>query len=148
MRFLVADDCRSPAIRLHNSSLRNGLDSVVSSFAMNVGLQEAQQPLHCRIAKENYIVDATQGRHELGAIRSGQYRTARSLQTRNRSIVVHGDDKPVRHVGSALQIAHVPDVEQIEAAVGESDRATLRAIACNRCDKLGFAEYLPHTPDP
>ena len=52
--------------------------------------------------------------------------------------------EPVGLGGGALQVAHVADVQQVEAAVGERDRPPGRAIARDGVDELG----LPQTDDP
>jgi hypothetical protein len=46
--------------------------------------------------------------------------------------------------GRAAQMAHVPDVQEIEASVGECDSASCGSVAGDRFDELWFRENLPH----
>ena len=81
-------------------------------------------------------MDAAQGGDELGAIRGGQNRPPGALQAGDGPIVVHRDDQPIGFSGRALQIPHVPDMQQIEAAVRKRNRLSRRTLARNRVDKL------------
>ena len=115
---------------------------------MNVRLQQAQQSLHGRIIEQNDVVDTTQGCDELGTIRSGEDRTPRPFESGHRSIVVHRDNETVRHFCRALQVPDMADVQQIEAAVGEGNRAAVLAIARDGRHKLALVYYSSQTLAP
>ena len=74
------------------------------------------------------VVDAAQRGDELGAIGGRHDRPARPLQRRDRRIVVDRDDEAIGFARGRLQVADVADVQQVEAAVGERDRAPGRAV--------------------
>jgi len=46
------------------------------------------------------------------------------------------------------QVAHVSDVQHIEAAVGKRKRAARCAIGSDQVAQLAFAYDLPHDPSP
>ena len=103
---------------------------------MDVGLQQPQQPLDRQVVEHDDVVDAAEGGDELRAIGGGLHRTPFALQRSHRRIVVHRDNQPVAFGRRALQIAHVADVQEVEAAVGERERPPGRAIARDGFDKF------------
>ena len=105
---------------------------------MHVGLHQQQQPLDVRIAEDDDVVDAAQRGDELGAIGRRQDRTARALQPGHRPIVVDRDDQAIGFGRRALQIPHVPDVQEVEAAVRERDGLARRSVARDRRDQFRF----------
>ena len=84
----------------------------------------------------NWAVMSGTWRDQLGAIRRLQDRPARTLAA-GYGIVVDGDNQPIRLLRRSLQVSHVADVQQIEAAVGERDRQPAAAI------RLGLRSQLP-----
>ena len=132
MILRVADDRDAAAVGEHRLALGHGLGRVVGAFAVHVGLQQAQQPVHVGIGKQHDVVDALERRHHLGAIGRAQNRAAGTLQPTHRPIVVDRDDEPIGLRLRIGEIAHVPDVQDIETAVRKRDGAAFGAFSVNR----------------
>ena len=129
-------------------ALGHGVDGVVGALAVHVG-QQREQRAHGRLGEDDDVVHAAQRRHELGAVGRRQDGPARALQRPHRRVVVDGDDQPVGLRRGALEIADVADVQQVEAAVGERDRAPRRAVARDRVDAARrVSESTPSVPAP
>jgi hypothetical protein len=107
---------------------------------MDIRLQPQEQALHGAIAEHDDIVDEAESVDQLRAVRGGQDRPPLPLQRAHRLVVVDRDDQSIRFGRAAAQIANVPDVQQVEATVGERNRAAGRAIARNRNGKLPFEQ--------
>ena len=60
MALGVADDCRTPAVCLHDRTLRNSVDGVIGAFAVHVGFEQRQEPTDVRVAKDDHVGDAAQ----------------------------------------------------------------------------------------
>ena len=97
-----------------------------------------------RLGKDHDVVDAAQRGDELRAMLGGQNRPALPLQRLHRGIVVDRDDEQVGLLRGGLEIAHVADVQQVEAAVGERDRAAGRARRRDAVDERVAREDLTH----
>ena len=95
VRLRIADD-RGPApVRADDVAFGHRVEGVVRALAVNVRPDQRQQPLHGLIVEDDDVVDAADGRHELGAVGRRQDRPARPLEPAHRSIAVDGDDEPV-----------------------------------------------------
>ena len=96
-------------------------------------------------AREKHdVVDPAERRDEFRTIGPRQHRPALSLEAAHRRVVVDGHDEAVCFGGRALQVAHVADVEQVEAAVRERDGAPGGAVARRRLEEL--ADAVTHRP--
>ena len=86
------------------------------------------------------MVDRGQGGEHLGALAGTQDGPAGSLQAPHGGVVVQPDDQHVAERARRGEIAHVPGMEQVEAAVGEDDAgargtavaSTARSVAASR----------------
>ena len=144
----IADDRRPSAELGHDRTLGHGVDGVVGAFAVHVRRDETQQPLDVRVGEHDDVVDAAEGGDELGALRRRQDRTPFTFQRRDRCIVVDRDDQAIGFLGGGLQVAHVADVQQIEAAVRKGDRLPRRAITRGSRGMALFQQRQPtiHVP--
>jgi hypothetical protein len=115
----VADDRDPAAIRLHNVALGDGLRCVIRPFAVHIRLEREQQRANGRLRKNDDQVDGTQRRYELGPVFGSENRPLLTLQGPHRLIVVDRDDQHIGFLCRGLEIADVPDVQDVEAAVGE-----------------------------
>ena len=107
---------------------RHGLDGVVGALAVHIGLDRLKHVPDRLATEDHHVVHAPDGRDELRAVERRHDRAAGSLQPVHRGIVIHGHDEAVGLSGGALQVAHVPDVEDVEAAVRERHGSTRGAI--------------------
>ena len=64
------------------------------------------------------------------------------FQPRHRIVVVHGHNEPIGFRGRALQISHVPDMQQIEAAIRKRDRPPRGADRRDESHQSEFAAHL------
>ncbi len=145
MRLRVADDGRAAAVGEDNAPLGHRLDGVVGALAVHVRAQQHQQPLDRLIPKDHHVVDPTERTDQFGAVLGRQDRPPAPFQQGHRPIVVHRHDEPIGLRRRSLQISHVADVQQIEAAVRERDRAAALAIARHRFHQLRLGQDDTHT---
>ena len=127
MVFLVADDGRSSAVGLDDRALGNRVDGVVGALAVHVRLQQPQQPFDGRIGEHDHVVDAAQGRHELGAFCCGHHRTRPgpfNAATERSSLTA-----TIRRSASRLRPA---DSGRGRRAAGRSSRSRTRSSAPRR----------------
>ena len=144
MAFFVADDRRSAAVRLARPRVpgptRPCSRCPCSGRPASAAAAAARRSDRRRRPRSRRHARPRRARPDRRPAGSA----ARSLQGRHRSIVVHRDDQPIGFGRRALQVAHVADVQQIEAAVGERDPASRGAIARHRLDELGLRKNLSH----
>ncbi len=133
----VADDGGAAAIGQHDRAFGNGLDRVVRALAVHVGFQTGQQVADRVVVEHHDVVDPAQRRHQFGARLLVQDGTALAFQPPHRRIAVDGDHQPVGFGGGGLQIADVPDVQEIEDPVGKRDRAARRTVGPQRLFDVG-----------
>ena len=145
MALGVADDGRAAAVRLDDRTLGNGLDGVVGAFAVDVGLDPAQQAFDVVVGKRHDVIDRVERRDDLGPLGRRHHRPPRPLQPCDRCVLVHGDDEAIGFGGRALQVPHVADVQHIEAAVGERNRAPRGAVVRDGLHQLGLAQHPSHS---
>ena len=75
---------------------------------------------HADGGKDRDVIDARERRQHLGAIGFPIERPRGALERADGVVAIHGHGQDVAERAGGLQIAHVADVEQIEAAVGEN----------------------------
>ena len=81
-----------------------------------------------RLLEDHDVVDHPERGQNLGPLRGGLHRPAAPLQRRHRAVGVDGDEQAVGFRGGPPQVADVPDVQEIEAPVGERDGAPGGAV--------------------
>jgi hypothetical protein len=115
---------------------------------MDVRLDQVQQAIDRPIGKQHDVVHAAQGRNHFRTGVAVHHGPALTLQRPHRPIVVDGDDQPVCFAGGAGDVANVPDVEYVEAAVGERNRSSGAPVPGDRVDERVFRENAPHVRHP
>ncbi len=88
------------------------------------------------LGKQDDVVHGAERGDQLRAGGAGQDRPARSLQRAHRVIVVDGDDQAIGFARGAVEVAHVADVQEVETAVGERDRAPGAAVGGDERDQF------------
>ena len=97
---------------------------------MDVGAQGEQEFVDGRLVEDYDVVNGAQGRDRLGALAFGDEGAALALDMAHLLVAVYADDEEVAEVASAFEVADVPDVQEVEAAIGEDD--TRAVLARNR----------------
>ena len=77
------------------------------------------------LVERNHIVDALEARQDLCSILFRLHRTRRPLQSTNRVIAVDTHHQQIAHPPCLLEVANVPDVQEIETPVRENDAGAL-----------------------
>jgi hypothetical protein len=144
MLLLITDDDRPAAVRLNDPPFRDRVDSVIGTLAMDIGLEQQEQPLNGRIAEDDDIVNAAEGRQDLGAFGGWHEGASRTLQPHDVLIVVHGNDQAVGFGRRTPQIPDVPDVQKIETSVGKGQATACQPILPNDLDQLRFLANSSH----
>src|SRR5260370_28120792 len=124
MSFRIADDGGPDAETCRAGALRHGLGGVVGAFGMNVRAQRFEKGFHVGFVKDNNEVDGTESSDELRTGLLIEDRAVRSLECANAAIRIDSDDKDIALAARSFQIAYVPDVERVEAAVSKNDALT------------------------
>ena len=118
---------------------------VVGAFAVDVGLDPAQQPFDGVVGEGHDVIDGAEGRDDFGALARGHGRPPRPFQPCDGCVLVHRDNQAIGFGGRALQVSHVADVQQIEAAIGKRNRAPRGAIVRDGVHQLGLAQHPSHS---
>jgi hypothetical protein len=132
----VSHDRRAPSVGGDDAAFRNGVDGVVSAFAVDVRLYQLQQALDRRVTKNDDVVNAAQRGDELGAFLRRKDGPAFAFQSGDRSIVVDRNNQAIGFRGCRVKIPDVADMQEIETAVRKRHRSTGRAVARDGFDKF------------
>ena len=86
------------------------------------GRRRSSSGPHREVAEEHDVVHAPQRVHQFGALGLADDRPIGALELPHRRVVVDRDDEHVGFLRGALQVPEMPDVQQVEHAVGQRDR--------------------------
>ena len=125
--FGSPDDRHPAAVRAHDVPLGDGVGRVVGALAVNVGPQRAEQARDVVLVEDDDVVHGAQGGHEQRAVLRRHHRPPLALQAAHGRVAVDADHEHVGLGPGCLEIAHVSDVQDVEAAVGEGHRLPLAA---------------------
>src|SRR5947209_6253978 len=141
MILRVADDADAPAVGVYHVAFGDVLLRVVRPFGVDVGAKGQKEFGDGRLVEDYDVVNGAQGRDRLGALAFGDEGTVIALEASHLLVAVYADDEEVAEAARAFEVADVPDVQQIEAAVGEDDaRAVLARNRHARYQAIAF-EY-------
>lgn len=143
----IAHNFYSPATGDHFVALGNGLGGVIGAFRMHVRSDLANDRANIRFRENNHGIDIGQGGQNFGAFIGRHQGAAFTFQRADGSIGVDGHNQFPTQLFGGAQIAHMSDVQQIEAAIGQSygiagaapfRNLLLQFIACENlfCDCL------------
>src|SRR5918911_669768 len=127
MFLRVADDHHAPAIGSYHIALRNGLLRVVCALGVNVRADGTEQRLDGRLCEDRDEIYGAQAGDYFGALAFGDERASLPFLSTHLGVRVDRDDQQIAQGASAFQVAYVPDVQEVEAAVGKNDPRTLPA---------------------
>jgi len=97
--------------------------SPVTALDQHVGLQESDEIVRGVLGEYRHIIDHFQCGDDLAPIARRYQRASGPFQPSYRGIAVESDNERVTQSPGGTQIADVPGVQQIEAAIGEYDPA-------------------------
>jgi len=136
MIFRVAHDGDADSETRRRSALRNRLGRIVGPFRVDIGTKCFEQGLHVRFVKKYDVVDRPQGGNKLRTRLLIEDRAAGSLECANAAIHIDADGENVALAASSFQVADVPDVKRVEAAVRKSDPLAASLVIGKFCAKL------------
>lgn len=142
MRLGVADDANLAAQGLHHFALGDCLLGVVGTFAMNMRPQVAQNRLGGEVIKNHNVVHALDCRHQLRARFGGKQRPAFAFQVSNGPVTVYSHHEHIALLLRSLEIANVPNVEQVKTSVGKNDALPFPAPTLAPAGKFGACNQL------
>src|SRR5216683_1066008 len=102
-------------------ALRDRFRRIVGAFDVDIGAQRLQQGFHVRLVKDGDVVHGAEGSHQFRARILRQNRPARTFEGPFTGIGIDRNDEDISFPASALEIAHMARVKQVEAAVREHD---------------------------
>src|SRR5712692_6685615 len=109
-------------------AFRYALCRVIRAFGVDVGPQLLQERFDVGLGEEHDVVYAAERRNELRARVFIENRPAGPLQVARAGISVHANDQNIAFAARAFEIADVPDVQRIEAAVREDDAPAMALV--------------------
>ena len=127
MVFGIAHDRNLSATGNHHVPLWYVFRRVISAFGVNVRTDQANQVPYVWSVKYNHCVHVSEGSQNLGALVVGNTGPAIAFQGAYARVRINGHKKfPAQLLGRA-QITHMPNMQQIKAAVGKHNLVALGA---------------------
>src|SRR5450755_97047 len=131
----VGNEAHGAAIRLYHLRLWQAAGigrailgtRVVAALYINSGLQQFDQRTRRWFAEDCYIVNIRKRGQNFGPLVLGYQRTTSSLEQARALIAVQAQHQEITERPRLLQVAHVAQVDQIEAAIGK-DAALTRLL--------------------
>ena len=125
----IADDSYADAEASGDSALGDGIGGVVGALGVDVGTQVVEELLDVGLAEKHDVIDSAESGDQRGSGGLWKNWAAGPFQGANAGIGIHGDDQEVAFAARAFEIADVPDVQGVEAAVGEDNFAAVALVA-------------------
>ena len=119
--FRIADDLHSPPTLSDGIAFRDGLDSVVCAFCLDVRTNLANDRAYVEFRKNHDRVNIGKGCHDLRPLVFRHYGPPLSFKSPDRIIGVDGHNELSTERLRAMQIAYVAHVQQIEIPVSQRD---------------------------
>ncbi len=117
----IADDFDATTISPNFLALGNVVARIVRALGLHVGMELGNQSAHIRLVENYDSIDIGEGCENFRAFAGRHGRPAFALKATHTVIGVDGDNKLATQRPRAAQIPDVPDMQQIEAAVGQDD---------------------------
>ena len=92
---------------------------------MHVVRHQPDQLVRRLLGEEGHGIDAFERGQHLRAFLSRNQRTARALQGAHRFVTVQAHDQAIAKRARLLKVARVPNMQEVEAPVGEDDALPL-----------------------
>jgi len=107
---------------------------------VDIRFEKYQQPTWIRVTKDNHVVHAAHRGDELGSLARRKHGSPGTFETRDRQVVVDGDNQSICFGRGALQVPDVADVQQVETAVGERERTSSLTVARDSRQEICLGE--------
>ena len=117
----VAADMGAAAVGGDKIALGNRLGGVVGSLGVNVRAETIEEPAHMLASEDHDEINGSQAGDQLRSLGLGKEGAARALEPADGGVRVDPHDEEISLAAGVLQVAEVPDVEQVEGAIGEHD---------------------------
>src|SRR5207249_3273549 len=132
MAFQIGNETDSTAIGQHG--WRFGQAAGIESFAMRTSIvtaldvdgraQQVNEIVGSAFGKDGHIINAGQGRENFSAFHFWDQRSTCSFELAHTLVTIEAKDQKIPQAARVLQIAHMTQVEQVKAAVGEDSTFT------------------------
>ena len=97
------------------------LGTVITAFDVDIRPHRREKSMRPGLGEDDDGIDASQRGKDGGPLLLIDQRSPRTLEFTDGSVAVQADDKEVAKLPGALEITHMPEVQQIEAPVGGHD---------------------------
>jgi hypothetical protein len=104
-----------------------GLGSVVTTLDIDVGLHGGEKTVRAFLGENDDGVDAGEGGEDGGPLPLRDEGSVWAFELLNGTVTIQAHDKEITEFFGALQIAHMAEVDQVEAPVGGDDPVALAA---------------------
>ena len=127
MVFGVADDGDASAVRAHHFAFGHGDCGVLRALGVDVAANGKEQRINRHLGKDRNEINCTQRYDNVRTPALRNERAARTFQLSHLSVRVDADDEQVAESARRFKVTDVPDVQDIEAAVGKDDACAMFA---------------------
>jgi len=124
MVFGIADNDDAPSAGFDLSALGNTLRGIVGSLGVKVRADFQDEGAHIGLGKNDDGIDGGESGQNLGPFISWNHRAALAFERTDGIIRIDRHNNLAAEFAGGVEIAHMADVQQIEAAVGQRDAST------------------------
>ena len=108
----------------------------IAAFHKNVWEQSGDGALWRKIVENHHAIDAFKRGQNFRALPFGNHRATLAFELFDAGIAVQTDDQRVTQAAGMFEAADVAGMQQVEAAVGEHDAATVAFVAAKPQNRL------------
>jgi hypothetical protein len=119
--FRIADDRNTPSALGNYITLGNGISRVVGTLGLNVRSNFANDRAHVELRKNHHRIHVGQRGDNFGALIFRHHRPPCALKRVHRFVGIDSYYKLSAQRLRSSQVAHVPDMQEIESAVRQRD---------------------------
>lgn len=121
------------------------IDRVIAALYVDIRAKRLDQPICGWFGEDDNVIDAFKSGDEFGAFLFRQDRTTQTLAIGRRCVIVDPDDQHVSELSCRLQVAQMPDMQEIEMSVGQNDPMAGVGVTAPDLLKLVNLNNLSHT---
>src|SRR5712692_6919878 len=125
--FGIPDNCHAHPKPCGEFALGNRVGGVVRALGMHVGVERAEQSLDVGLVEDNREIYGRKRGDQLCAALLVEDGPPRAFQPPHAGVGIDADHEQVALGSRRMEIARVPDVKKIEAAICQNDPAAERA---------------------
>src|SRR4029077_662690 len=135
MLFRISNDGDSDAESCRDGPLRNGFRRVIGSLCVNIGAEGFEQALHALFVEDHHVIDGAKSGDELRARLLTEDRTAWAFERADAAVPIDAHSENVTFATSPFEVADVPDMERVEAAVRKNDTLAAALVPDKFCSQ-------------